>query len=188
MYAQCEKSGESSKVVSRRPDALKAFSGVDDRRSLPGARAGVFQAIRAKASSSPGVVQAMQQGDADGARARRQELMQVSPPELITEPQAADVQNARDSLEALRTQIEERVNQNVLVYQPHDGTMAELRARFHNDHVHRTYRGGVEEGHATRTAELLEARIQARALEYARDQARRRRNEISLQITQLMGV
>lgn len=69
--------------------------------------------------------------------------------------------------------------------QPHGGNMAELRARFHNDHVWRTFRGGVDAGHAQRTRELLADRIANRALEATRARARNQRAAIQAEIVQL---
>ncbi|HVZ34610.1 MAG TPA: hypothetical protein VG963_19410 [Polyangiaceae bacterium] len=92
--------------------------------------------------------------------------------------------NARASLAAKKANAEASVSGNALKDQPHDETMAELQARWHNDHVHRTYRGGVDAGHAARTKEL-EGKHAARLANLAVEQRKteQRKNNATVQAT-----
>lgn len=176
------KSQSVANLTSQTPNNTSATLQLVDNRPSTIAQRKLQQMAN---STSLGTLQMMRAGRQQDAEEERARVVVTPGIGNVTD---ADRTTARDAMTAARDAAENAVNANVLVAQGHGGNMAELRTRWHNDQVHRLYRGGLEEGHLARTRMVEAAYIERRAAEIAATRAReeqRRNQAIQANVVQL---
>ncbi|NRD74766.1 hypothetical protein HQQ94_16385 [Shewanella sp. VB17] len=181
MYEQIEKPKENksravaNSVAQKKSNGKQGVGFVDNRQKVSGVN------LFSKSS-----IQLMAQGNQQARiQERRIELGQIRMPNMVDTPNQVDLDTAGNEIDIIQSQIEGAVNANVLKPQSHGGNMNELKERFHNDQVWRTYRNGVDAGHLQRTRELKASRTTARALDKTKIKLRGERKVISDDIIQL---